>query len=425
MRRLVWGLFLVGLLLQLLLVVRAWRAWPSYPAQRGNSIVSDVIWFNELTVKFLKAPRVVASWKKTGRAADIPGSTLPIILSAPVMATHDLRASVFAVVLFHVAAGALLVTTLVRAFGDRFTAVYLAVFWLSPWRLFHSGFVWEPNLLVLPAAAHVWACWTSREAPSRHASLALGAVLVLTFQIHFSAMFLALLTGLLLLRKQLKISWPFFLAGVAAGSLPLVPTVIALFHGTLLTGSSEGGFLGRGFVYILPLVRALLSWVRMGSLDVGRMNATDCVSCASVALGGGAADAFWCFVYRASGMLGQASVLVALAAGWWWLRRSRAPDRPAPERWLSAYSWNALFALVLAAGFSPITLQTWHVAIAAPAACLPVTAWINACWPFERRWVRALVVVFLLARVPFAVLLAFEYPAFCFVSEEIGRKIQD
>ena len=39
---------------------------------------------------------------------------------------------------------------------------------------------------------------------------------------------------------------------------------------------------------------------------------------------------------------------------------------------MAAYTWNALFALVLAAGFSPITLQTWHVAIAADT---PVVFW--------------------------------------------------
>lgn len=92
---------------------------------------------------------------------------------------------------------------------------------------------------------------------------------------------------------------------------------------------------------------------------------------------------------------------------------------------MTIYAMSALFALLFAAGVAPITLQTWHVVIAAPAACLPVALWIAARWPFERRWLQALVVAFLLARLPLAGLMAFEYPGFCLVPEAVARKVQD
>ena len=35
--------------------------------------------------------------------------------------------------------------TLRQAVGTKHAAVFLLVYWLSPWRLYHSGFVWEPS----------------------------------------------------------------------------------------------------------------------------------------------------------------------------------------------------------------------------------------------------------------------------------------
>lgn len=425
LRHLLWSLFLAGLLLQLLFVVRAWRAWPSYPEMKGNIVARDSLQFSGLIRPFLEEPQFVSSWKKSGTGTDLPGVLLPFLWGAPAFLTHDIRSGVLVVVLFHLAGGLLLVRTLRRALGDRFTVIYLVIFWLSPWHLFHSGFIWEPNLLLLPAAVHLWSCHVLRDAARPLASFALGATLVLTLQVHYSAFFLIFLTGLLLLKRAVTISWVPFLGGGLAGGLPLLPAMIAILHGTHLDFSSESGFAGRGFVYVLPVLRALLFWARLGSLDVGRMYSGDCVSCVRASLDGSTIDVVRCLVYRLSGFLASASVLLSLAALWWWLRRSREPDRPEQERWMTIYAMSALFALLFAAGVAPITLQTWHVVIAAPAACLPVALWIAARWPFERRWLQALVVAFLLARLPLAGLMAFEYPGFCLVPEAVARKVQD
>jgi len=424
-RRATWVLFLAGLLLQLLFVVRARDAWPSYPEMPGNIVARDSLQFRGLMTSFLEAPGFVPTWKKSGTGTDIPGCLLPILLAGPPMATGDVRSSVLVVVLFHLLAGLLLLRTVREAFGDRFALAFTAVFWLSPWRLFHSGFTWEPNLMILPAAIHVRACWVSRETPRRGASLLLGATLVLSLQIHLSAIFLILLTVLLLWRRTLKVSWPAFLAGGAAAFLPLLPAALAWLRGSPLVLSSDTGFPGRGFLLVLPVLRAVQFWLRLGSLDVGRMYAGDCVSCARAAIGGGPVDAAWCLVYRLGGWLASASVVVPAAAAWWSIRRGREADRPAPERWLSAYAWTALVALMLAAGLSPITLQTWHVFVAAPAASLPVAAWLVARWPFEKRWIRILVAVFFLLRLPIAGLLAFDYGAFCLVPPAVARAMQD
>lgn len=425
-RRLIWTLFLTGLLLQLVFIARVWRAWPSYPHMMGSSVVSDIVQYQHLIQPFLEAPRCEPSWKKSGNGLDLPGCFLPFLLGAPVLVTHDLRAAVFVVLLFHLAAGLLLVRTLRPSLGDRFTAFYLVVFWLSPWRLFHSGFIWEPNLLLLPAAAHLWGCWASRDSARRLPSFVLGLACVLTPQIHPSALFLLALTALLLSRRALRLSWVYFAAGVLAGATPLIPAALSLFRGGGLSFSSAEGFLGRGFLYVQPLIRTFFFWFRLGSLSVGRMRFTsDCASCVRASIGGEPQDAFWCRLVLVVGVLAAVSVVLPIVAGWSWLRDSRKPDQGTPEAWMRSYSTNALWALLIAGGLSPITLQTWHVVIALPAACLPVAGWIDGRWPFQRRWVRALVIVFLVARLPIAGLLAFQYPAFCLLPAPVAEKVLD
>jgi hypothetical protein len=124
-------------------------------------------------------------------------------------------------------------------------------------------------------------------------------------------------------------------------------------------------------------------------------------------------------------MLAAVSVILPIAAGWSWLRDARTRERGTPEAWMRSYATNALWALLLAGGLSPITLQTWHVVIALPAACLPVAGWIDRRWPFRSRRVRVLVAVFLLARLPIAGLLAFQYPAFCLLPARVAEKVLD
>src|ERR1044072_176041 len=68
-------------------------------------------------------------------------------LLAPVW--RDFRAPAVVVLAFHVLAFLVLDRSLCRVLspGER---VLLAVFyWLSPWRLYHSGFLWNPNYLLL------------------------------------------------------------------------------------------------------------------------------------------------------------------------------------------------------------------------------------------------------------------------------------
>ncbi len=69
----------------------------------------------------------------------IPGSLLQFLVGLPLALWFDYRSPALLVILFHLAAGLLLWRLMERAFGQRFAAVYLAIYWLSPWRLYHNA----------------------------------------------------------------------------------------------------------------------------------------------------------------------------------------------------------------------------------------------------------------------------------------------
>lgn len=424
MKRVLPALFLAGVLLQGVFLLRAWRAWDGLPLLRGNVIADDIRQLDDLVTAFVKNPSCPPTWKSMSGGTSLPGCFLPGVVGLPVLVTGDPRVPAAVVSLTHLLAALLLTVTLRRVAGDRFTAFYLAVFWLSPWRLFHSAFLWDPNLVILPAAVHLWCCAAGRREARPVPSLVLGATLVLTGQLHGSALFLFVLTALLLARKELRVSWPFFVAGAAAGSVTLIPAALHILRGGSLSFAASDGFLGRGFVYVFPLLRTFLFWFRLGSLDLGRLNATDAVSCASAHLNGGASDVLRCALYRGAGFVAIASVLLPVAAAWQWMRRSASPASTG-DPWVRAYAVNAFLALLVSGGLSPVTIQAWHVLIALPAACLPVAGWLDDRWPFRRRVVAWLVVAFLLARLPVAALLASDYPVFCRVTPEVGAAIKD
>ena len=424
MKRLLTVLFLAGVLLQAVLLLRAWRAWDGLPLLSGNVIAKDIRQFDDLVREFVKDPSCLPTWKTMSGGTDLPGCFLPGLLGLPVVATGDPRVPAAVVSFTHLLAGLLLVVVLRREAGDRFTAFYLAVFWLSPWRLFHSAFTWDPNLVILPAAVHLWCSAAGRREARPVPSLVLGATLALAAQVHGSALFLFVLTALLLARKELRVSWPLFAAGAAAGSLTLIPAALQFLRGGTLAFAPSHGFLGRGFVYVFPLFRTYLFWFRLGSLDFGRLHDTDSVSCASAGLHGGIGDVLRCALYRGAGFLAIASILLPVVAAWQWMRR-RPATTPEGNPWVRTYAVNAFLALLVAGGLSPVTIQAWHVLIALPAACLPVAGWLEERWPFRRRSTAWLVALFLIARLPIAALLASDYPVFCRVAPDVARAIQD
>jgi len=328
----------------------------------------------------------------------IPGVFLELLVGLPLLAWFDYRASTLVLLAFHLAAALVLAQLLKRDFGWRFATIYLAIFWLSPWRLFHSGFLWEVGYLLLPAALHLWCCRNLSDQKSPAISALLAATLLLTAQLHGSVMILVLASLLLLLRRRIQLHWGGAALGAALGSLPLLPTLIAVLRGAAppTSAAPAAGLLVR----LNSAEKGFFYWFRLSSLDLGR-RFRQSLFCQQPGGGEEVPAPLLCHVVHLTEVLALASVVVSLVAGWWFLRRRQET----PGDWYRAYALALLVALLVAALSSPVLIQGWHALIALPAACLPVALWVSTRWRTAGPWLRTIMLLFILWRIPASLLL--------------------
>ena len=342
----------------------------------------------------------------------IPGALLPLLVAGPLQAWADYRAPGVLVGLSHLAAVAVLSACIGRALGARFLAAWLAVYWLSPWRLYHAGFLWEPAWMFLPAALHLASAYRLRERPHPGWSLLHAATLTAAAQLHASFFVLAVLTAALAARRRIRLHVRGALAGVLAGGLTLVPTAQALVAGGLpqiLPGHTDD--LPRVLVGLVNLPKSLAYWFRLGSLDIGR-RLDQAVYAEVEAAASGAGTAFAAGLAGAVVAASTASVALAVFASWRWFRRrppldSDEPDRGPQADWLRAYAGWCLAALLAAAVLSPVPVQGWHAVVALHAACLPTAAWVRDAFRSSSPLPRAIAAAFILLEVVIVLLLAF------------------
>ena len=343
----------------------------------------------------------------------IPGALLPLLVAVPLQVWADYRAPGVLVGLSHLAAAAVLSMCIGRALGARFLAAYLAVYWLSPWRLYHAGFMWEPAWVFLPAALHLASAHRLRERPHAGWSLLHAAALTAAAQLHASFFVLVVLTAALAARRRIRLHLRGAFVGVLTGGLTLVPTAQALIAGGLpriLPGHTDD--LPRVLVGLVNLPKSVAYWFRLGSLHIGRrLEQTAWADLETAASETGTALAFG--LTSAVIAASTASVALAVFASWRWFRRRPSPDPDGPDRsgspadWLRAYAGWCFAALCASAVLSPVPVQGWHAVIALHAACLPVAAWMRDAFRSSSLLPRTVAVAFVLLEVVVVLLLAF------------------
>lgn len=378
----------------------------------------------DLGLDYVEGGDLAAIGKGMSGGGSIPGSLLQLLIGVPFSLWRDYRAPVFLIGLFHFAAALVTLPVLRQAAGEKAALIFLALWWLSPWRLYHSGILWEPAYVVFPSALHLWACWRLRERPDPLASAVLAALLVLTFQLHGSFLFLVILTAILLVRRQIRIRPAAAFAGAVAGSLTLLPTAAALLGGTLPQAAPTKSFIGYGLVTVVPLLRGFLYWFRLGSLDVGRRLSS--VVMLDADYGGG--EPFGLVIRGGTLLLvfaAAASIMVAVAANWWFfLSVTKKGGHDPGWGWLRSYSLAGFLSLILSSALSPVTIQSWHVLIALPSASLPVALWVSECWPPRRKWLLLVLAAFFILRIPEVIVIGRGNRAYR-LDADIASKLQE
>ncbi len=343
-----------------------------------------------------------------------PGSLTSLVVGLPLFLWRDHRAPVVVIWLTHLLAYLLLDRVVREALSARERLLFCGLYWLNPWRLYFSAFLWNPNYLFLAGAVHLWTAWRLRSALGARAWLSFLHAVALAFalQLHPSAVLLVLASALLLWRRVFRIHAWGAAAGLAAGSLTLLPWLLEAARNPLVRPGGEG-FLGRGLVTVLPVLRGLGYWLRYPSTCFSRKMA---LLDLGPSLGEGAAAVLdpllvgllflTCALTLVPPLLGNLRLWKR------WRRHAARPESPSGRSWLGRYVfWTAVGAGL---GFCliPTTVMMWQGLVVLHAAVLPAVGWIHLAARTRRcrALLRRLVPVHLAVLVVFGLAMAFGSP---------------
>lgn len=369
------AVFALGLLLSLLLALR-------------SQVGGDQL--NLLARGWLLLAR--GEWLPYGNPSSsggaVPGGVTALLVAAPMLLWRHHRAAVLGLLLTQVLAFALLDRWLREALPRRERRLFSVVYWLSPWRLLLSGFLWNPGYLLLLGAVHAWSAWRQRERAAFWPSFALALALGLGFQIHPSVTLLGAATMLLLLAGHTRLHWRGAAAGTAVAVATLVPWMIAVAREPKLLPVSEG-FPFRGLVLVFPLVRGVLYWLRHGSLELPRAEARFDFA---PELGDGWARPAEIFANGLVVWVGVATILVPLVANLWLWRRLRRRGLAdmlgvgqGRRAWVVGYVRVCFVAALLTYAAAPTTVMWWQGVALLHAVLLPLVLWAGTIARRRRR----------------------------------------
>ena len=322
------------------------------------------------------------------------------MIGAPLILIPDYKSASFILILADLIAAALLVYVMVSAESWRFAAIFMFLFWLSPWRLFHSGFLWEPAFLFLPSAAHLWTSWRQRESPTFGDSFILGVLLTCVIQLHLSGVILWMLTALLYFSRSIKIRPAEFFFGLSLGIATLIPLFLSLIEGHPIRLPTSGP--GEPFYWLeapLQIFRATVYWLRLCGGDLGR-RITESTSFTTDI------DPLARIFFLAST---SAAILACIANVWLW-RRVQRPELSEGQSFLARYAGFTLVAILFTSALSPVTPQGWHLVLALISACIPMALWLNFSLTVHSLGFRILVMGILMIRFPIVILIGAKHP---------------
>jgi hypothetical protein len=295
----------------------------------------------------------------TSAGGKSPGGLLSLLVGMPLLVWPDFRAPALVVWLLGVAGYLILDRIVVRVLGPSSRLAFAALYWLSPWRIYFTSFLWNPNYMFVFGALHLWAAYQLRHRRRFWPSLVFVLIVGMAIQLHTSAMVLAVMSMMLWWRGLVRLRWSGVVTGGIVTLASLLPWIIAVVQRPELFPGGTG-FPFRNLLLIQPALRGLMYLVRYPSLALPRqVYELDLVP-------GGTGDDL------ASSML----VVVLVGMGWltvlmplWAYRRFFRRARPlwrrrewpgAARLWLRGYLVWSLVGAALAFAASPTSVMFWQ-----------------------------------------------------------------
>lgn len=201
----------------------------------------------------------------TSAGGKAPGSLTSLIVGLPLTVWRHHRSPTVVLVLLHIVAYFLLDRMIHRELGPRARLLFAVVYWLNPWRLYHSGFLWNSSYLMPLGALQFWTLYRQRREASFWHSFLLVAVIGGAAQLHAAAGVMVILTALLWWRGYFRVHWIGALVGVSLVVASLVPWALAIVaDGQLLP--SSGSQHSRLAQSALSIARGVGYWLRYAAM---------------------------------------------------------------------------------------------------------------------------------------------------------------
>jgi hypothetical protein len=318
---------------------------------------------------------------RTSAGGKSPGGLTALMVGAPLLLWCDYRAPVVFILLLHVAAYGLLDRLIGAILSAPHRLVFCVLYWLSPWRIYFSGHLWDPNYLFFFAAVHAWTSYRLRHQPRFWATLAHVCAIGFPMQLHASGFVLPIVSVVLLYRRRITLHWGAVLCGgtLVAGSL--VPWLIeAVRHPRIIPGG-EHGFPLRGLLLVLPVVRGILYWLRYSSFALpAKLTRFDFGPALGPALTVLLAAILWVLTQ----IIGQLTFVPSACANWWFARRVQRGGRRRTDagmsdrRWFNSYVTCTFVGAMISVCVSPTTIMFWQGLVFFHAAVLPFVLWVTA-----------------------------------------------
>ena len=336
-----------------------------------SQIGGDQLMMLELGWKLVKDGQWLQYGMPTSAGGRSPGGLMSLLMAIPLWTWPDYRSPAVFIAVLHAFGFIILAYTLRETLTRRGMWLLMLLVWLNPWRMYFSAHIWNSNLMFIAAILHLASAQRMLKHKEAWNSCAQTLLIALAMQIHTSAAVLAVLSLLLWWKHIIKIHWGGIALGAILGIATYVPWLVTLHNDPTLTPGDKGFFL-RGLIYVFPLVRGILYWIKMPSLFfASRMEDLDF----SLVTGYNVNTALIWFG-AAITYLGYLTVIPSAWAQWRFTRKLwpsvRHPiNAPISTRtWLKIYIALSMVAAIFCFCISPTTIMFWQVFISLPAAAL-------------------------------------------------------
>ncbi len=331
---------------------------------------------------------------------NVPGTLSSLLVGLPLIIKLDPMSPVY-LLIFLRTAGALLFLDALRQlrFPSRVVVAGFAIYALNPWYMY-DFLLYNPSYLSFGAALFLNMLVRLRSSVeiSKRCRFWLSFILTMAagfcLQLHYSWPVLVVMAAVLLIRRDIKISYAGVLAAAGIIVISLIPYFIEVLNNEAIrTNDAEytkERYFGYGAVHVYPLLKALLYWLRFGSLLVTQKALIDELP-SYLPFYFEIAKYLWIVITQIIGVL---TLIVSVIANYKVLVSLRHTEDQS-IRFMRGVVISSLIALIAAAAAATLVLNYWQIIILFPFALLPVIIAVshNDLWRMRHLWLLMTVMV--------------------------------